>query len=126
MFIAHLEEEGLFIYCQCGRRRAICLLSIWKKKGYLFIALVEEGLVYYPCERIRVFLFIAHVEKGLIVNCPCGRRAICFSHMWKEKGYLFIAHVEEGLFIYCPCGIRMASCLLPMWKKGYLSIAHVE
>ena len=74
IFFVHLEEEeGLFIYCSCGKR-VICLLPMWKEKGYLFIA---------------------HVEKGLYVYRPCGRRrVICLFPMWKERGYMFIRVYE--------------------------------
>ena len=77
---------------------------MWKKKGYLFIV---------------------HVEEGIFIVCSCGIRAFCLLPMWK-KGYLFFAHVRGGICIYCPCTRRRDICLLPMKKKGYLLIALLE
>ena len=94
MFIAYVEE-GLFVYCLCGRRIASCLLPLWKN-GYLFIAHVEEGLfVYYPCGR-RTFLFIAHVKEGFML---ISLKGYLFLPMWKEKGYFLPICKKEGIFV---------------------------
>ena len=65
MFIAHVEEEGL---CVSVKRRAISICTFGRR---LFVIThgEEKGLFgYFPFRRRRKgYLFMAHMEEGLLL-----------------------------------------------------------